>query len=206
MQENKIIKFLIPVIAVLVVFESIVLVTNLDKGAKTNNIVSNTSVVTPEATAAGQIVETPVVEMVFETASQEMKVGKSYKVNLNVVAKKDLMVDGVETYVKYDPSLVTVSGLVSNAKLPKATVSKIDQQNGMIENVILVDAKGGYKLAQDAINPVLSFSVTPKKVGTASFEISTGNSSKDFVTLIVENATSKQLVFSSNKLEINAIK
>jgi hypothetical protein len=204
MNENKLIKFLIPLIAALVVFESIVLVTNLDKGTKTNTNTSNTVVntnVQPSPT-----VQEPVAEMIFDTASKEMKVGKSYKVNLNVVAKKDLMVDGIEAYVKYDPSLVTVSGLVSNNKLPKASISKIDGQTGMIENVVLVDAKTGYKLTSSAISPILSFNVTPKKAGVIDFEISTGNDKKEFVTMIVENKTSNSLVFSTNKLEINATK
>jgi hypothetical protein len=204
MNENKLIKFLIPLIAALVVFESIVLVTNLDKGTKTNTNTSNTVVNTnigPSPT-----VQEPVAEMIFDTVSKDMKVGKTYKVNLNVVAKKDLMVDGIETYIKYDPSLVTVSGLVSNSKLPKASISKIDTQTGMIENMVLIDAKTGYKLAQNAINPVLSFNVIPKKAGVVDFEISSGNDNKEFVTMIVENATSKQLVFSTNKLEINATK
>jgi len=206
MKENKLIKFLIPLIAALVVFESIVLVTNLDKGTKTNTNTTNTVVNTATTSATVEPTQEPVAEMIFDTASKDMKVGKSYKVNLNIVAKKDLMVDGIETYVKYDPSLVTVSGLVSNDKLPKATISKIDVQNGIIKNVVLIDAKTGYKLVSNEISPILSFNVTPKKVGLADFEISSGNDNKEFVTIIVENTTSKQLVFSTNKLEINATK
>ncbi|MFA5749701.1 MAG: hypothetical protein WC895_00565 [Candidatus Shapirobacteria bacterium] len=203
MEKNNLIKFLIPLIAALVVFESIVLVTNLDKGTKTNTNTEATSSATiePEVT-----ITEPVAEMIFETTNTDMKVGKSYKVNLNVVAKEDLMIDGIETYIKYDPNLMTISGLSSSNKLPKATVSKIDAQIGIIKNVVLIDAKAGYELNKGIINSVLSFTVTPKKVGLASFEISSGNTDKEFVTMMVENQTSKQLVFLTNKLDINAIK
>lgn len=206
MENNNLLKFLIPIIAVVVVFESIVLVTNLDKGLKTNTDTKNATEATDSALVQNVIKEESVAELVFATTSTEMKVGKSYKVELNMMGKKELVLDAIETYIKYDPSLVTVNGLTSNAKLPKATISKVDIKNGMVENAILIDEKAGYKIGKDSINLVLSFNVTPKKEGSISFEISGGNSNKEFVTMIVENTTSKQLVFSSNKLDINAIK
>jgi hypothetical protein len=205
-KENNLLKFLIPIIAVVVVFESIVLVTNLDKGVKTNTNISNTSEATNSALVQSPVAEEPVVDMVFATASTEMKVGKTYKVQLNVMGKQDLTVSGIETYIKYDPNLMTVSGLSSNTKLPKATVSAVDNKNGIIKNIILVEDELGYKLEQDKVNLVLSFSVTPKKEGMASFEISSGNANKEFVTMIVENTTVKALPFSVNKLEINMTK
>jgi len=206
MENNNLLKFLIPIIAVVVVFESIVLVTNLDKGLKTNTNTESTTEATDSASVQNLVKEESVIELVFATASKEMKVGKSYKVELNMMGKQDLMVDGIETYIKYDPNLVTVSGLVLSSKLPKATISKVDAKNGMIENAVLIDEKLGYKVEQNKINLILSFNVVPKKEGEISFEISSGNGNKEFVTMIVENTTSKQLVFSSNKLDINAIK
>jgi len=206
MENNNLLKFLIPIIAVVVVFESIVLVTNLDKGLKTNTDTKNTTEATDSAAVQNLVKEESVVELVFATDSKEMKVGKSYKVELNMMGKQDLMVDGIETYIKYDPSLVTVSGLVSNSKLPKATISKVDAKNGMIGNAVLIDEKSGYKVEQNKINLILSFNVTPKKEGEISFEVNSGNSNEEFATMIIENTTGKQLVFSSNKLDINAIK
>jgi hypothetical protein len=207
MENNNLLKFLIPLVAAVVVFESIVLVTNLDKGVKTNSDTTNKTEATDSA-----VVQTPVVEeesvadLVFATASKEMKVGKSYKVELNIIGRKDLMIDGIETYVKYDPSLVTVSNLVSNPQFPKSTLSKIDNKSGLISNVVLIDEKAGYKIGKDLTNLVLSFTVVLKKEGETSFEISSGNGNKEFVTMIVENATSKSLTFSNNKLDINVTK
>ena len=204
-KENNLLKFLIPIIAVVVVFESILLVTNLDKGVKTNGDTDNTA--TNSALIQNQV-EEPVIDLVFATASKEMKIGKTYKVELNLMGKQELMVSGIETYIKYDPNLVTVSGLISNNKLPKADVSLIDNKNGVIKNVILVpvENKLGYKLEQDKVNLVLSFNVIPKKEGVTSFEISSGNANKEFVTMIVENTTVKALPFSGNKLEVNLTK
>ena len=63
-----------------------------------------------------------------------------------------------------------------------------------------------YGLVTDEINKIVSFMVTPKVEGQINLELTTSSDDKKLVTMIVETATSKQLTFSSNKLEINAIK
>lgn len=204
MQNNKLIKLLIPLVAVVIIFESIMLVSSLKKEnqpkiaeTKVSTNVATESAVTPK-------VEAPVADLFFTTKDAEMKVGKSYKVELNLTAKKDFFIDGLESYIKYNPELVTVSALTTSANLPKATISKIDAINGIIENVVLIDKKEGFKVTQDQVNQILIFNVTPKKEGLIQFEVS--NSDKKFVTLIVETTTSKSLPFSTSKLEINATK
>jgi hypothetical protein len=207
MQDNKLIRFLIPVVAVIVIFESIMLVSNLEKENQIGK--DSTNVPTKVMTESDDIKKTeesPVMDLAFVTASNEMKVGKSYKVELTLTGKKILFVDGIETYVKYNPELVTVSGLTSGIKLPKPSLSKIDSTNGIIKNIVLVDAKEGFEIVSGQVNQVLTFNVTPKKVGLIKFEISSGNTDKEFVTIIVETTTSKVLAFSGSNLEINAIK
>jgi hypothetical protein len=203
MQENKLIKILVPIIAVVVIFESIMLVSSLEK--QTQVSVSNSNVAT-ESAEPSKSIETPVINLTFITTSTDIKVGKSYKVELDLMGNDNIFVDGIETYIKYNPELVTVSGLVSSDKLPKANLSKIDNENGVIKNIILIDDKAGYKIIKDQVNKILTFNVVPKKEGLIEFEISSSNTDKKFVTMIVETATSKVLNFSSSKLEINAIK
>ncbi len=203
MKENKLIKILIPIVAMIVVVESVVLVSNLDKG---NNNVADSKIEEVVPTEGEQKDESPVADFVFATDTKEMKVGKSYEVVLNLVAKKDLALDAIETYVDYDPKLVTVSKLVSGNTLPKADVSKVDEKNGRVSTVFLIDDKSGYVTKSDEINRIVSFMVTPKVEGQINLELTTSSDDKKLVTMIVETATSKQLTFSSNKLEINAIK
>ena len=203
MQENKLIKFLIPIVAVIVIFESIMLVSNLDK-EKQSAIVAIPTVASKSADTKN--IETSVVDLVLITANTEMKVGKTYKVELNLTGKQQFFVDAIETYVKYNPELVTVSALTSSAKLPKANISKIDSVNGIIKNIVLIDKAEGYEIIKDQANQIMTFNVVPKKEGLIEFEISTGNTNKEFVTLVIETATSKGLIFSSSKLEINATK
>lgn len=202
MQDNKILNLIIPVVAVIIIFESVMLVSNLSDKTTNTKVAS----VPSEKVEVTPVPEINACDLIFVTETKDMKIGKSYKVELNLMANKDFFADGVETYIKYDPKLVTVSALVSGSELPKANLTKIDSQNGIIKNIILVDDSKGYQMIKNGSTQVLSFNVTPKKTGLIELEISSGNADKQFATIIVENATSKSLTFSSNKLKINATK
>lgn len=204
MKENKLIKFLIPLIAAVVVFESIILVTNLDKNKGVGD--KNNSSATESAQIAEEVVENPVMDLIFSTDVKEMKVGKTYKVTLNLLPKEDRKVDGIETYIKYDIEGLKLSNLIPAAGLQKPTISQIDTEKGVIKNIVLIDDKEGLAITDGELLPILTFSVTPKKEGEYSFELSTGNESKDFVTLVVENASAKPLPWVGNKLDVNVIK
>lgn len=203
MKENKLIKILIPIVAVIVVLESVILVSNLDSGSK---VVDNTVEEVGTATAEEEKMELPVADFVFATDTKEMKVGKAYEVVLNLVGKKDLALDAIETYIEYDPQLATISKLTTGDTLPKADVLKVDSKEGRISTVFLIDEKSGYLVEPEEINKIVSFTVTPKVEGVIDLELTTSSDDKKLVTMIVETATSKQLAFSSNKLEINATK
>jgi hypothetical protein len=202
-EENKLIKLLIPIIAVVIIFESVVLVSNLDGNAKSAVQVSKTQEASKSTEAKP---EASIIDLVFATETNQMKVGKTYKLELSMAAKDNRTIDALETYIKYDPTIVSVSALSFNNALPKPAISKIDSQNGLIKSSILVDAKPGYQINKGEVIQVLTFNITPKKVGSLNLEISTSNDSKDFATMIIESVTSKAIPFSSNKLEINCIK
>ena len=201
MKNNKLAKILIPIIAVIVVIESIILVSNLDK-SNTGGVANQSSQLSP---VLEKEVDNPVVDFVFATDTKEMKVGKSYEVVLNLVAKKDFNLDGLEAYINYDSQLLTVSKLAQGTALPKA--DKLENMSGMVKSIFFIETpKEGYAVKTGEIVKVLSFAVTPKAVGVSTLELGTGNEGKQFVTMVVENTTSKQLPFSGNKLEINATK
>lgn len=200
MKKENIIKVLIPVIAVIVVVESIVLVSNLNKGVA---VVDNT--VSEEVTPTEEVISQPVADFVFETENKEMVVGKSYTVNLNLLSKQDLNLDAMEVYIKYDPEKVTVSKLTPNKGLPIED-SGVNAKTGMVSSIFLWDLGEVYSTKMNDLSQLLSFTVTPKVVGETSISLLTGNSDQESVTMIVENPTSKSLNFSGNQLEINVSK
>jgi hypothetical protein len=196
--NNKIIKTLIPVVAVIVIFESIMLVSNLDK-----NVDSSTNEITPTVTKKVTPEEVKAFEVNLLTDTKEMEIGKKYKVSVNLMPKADYSLNAMDLYVKFDPAMVTVSNLVSNKELAKPDFIKVSDKKMVTVTTFLFVAKDGVAFTSGKEVNVLTFTVTPKKAGVSYFEISTGDSEGDSVTMFVDKVTSKKLPFSSNKLEVN---
>ncbi|MDD4136012.1 MAG: hypothetical protein PHN66_03010 [Candidatus Shapirobacteria bacterium] len=198
--NNKIVKMLIPVIAVIVIFESVVLVSNLEKGTTMTvvNEVTPTVTVTEEKKIAA-------FDVSFLTDETQMKVGKKYKVSVNLVPKNDYSLNALDLYVKFDPALVTISNLVSSNDLATPDLIKVSDKKDVIAVNYLFADKEGVVFVKDKGMILLTFTVTPKATGNSSFEISTGDNDGDSVTMFVDKNTSKDLFFTSNKLEIQSI-
>ncbi len=203
MKQNNLIKFLIPVVAVVVVVESVILVSSLDKKVVNSDVSQET-----EEIAETEINDEPVADFIFETETKEMELGKSYEVNLNLVGKRDVSLDAVEVYVKYDPEKLTVTKLVSNESFPEVTKnSGINSKTGLISSVFLWGLGEVGSIRSDETDSVLSFVVTPKVEGETEISLMTGTPDTESVTMIVESSTSRSLTFSgNNKLEINVTK
>ena len=204
MNKKSIIRILIPLLAVVVVAESVVLVSKLDSG----NAVEVNKDMPSEVTPAQGKEQQPVADFVFETETREMKVGKSYKVTLSLVGKEEVVLNAIETYVKYDPEMLAVSNLVFGDGLPVFTdKSKIDSDVGMVNSIVLWENEGEtYLVEPNKVTVVLSFMVTPIVEGET--EISLFDGGEDplrYPALLVESGTSDELLFLSNKLEINAV-
>ena len=197
--NNKIIKTLIPVVAVIVIFESIMLVSNLEKNvdsSKTNDI---TPVVTKKVTPE----EVKAFEVSLMTETKEMEIGKKYKVSVSLMPEDNYSLNAMDLYVKFDPTMVTISNLVSGKELAKPDFIKVSDKKSVTVTSFLFAAKDGVAFTKGKEVNILTFTVTPKKLGSSSFEISTGDSEGDSVTMFVDKVTSKSLPFSSNKLEVN---
>jgi hypothetical protein len=207
MKDNKIIKILIPVVALIVVFESVMLVSNLDKSTtETDNLTEE--VIGEEQTTEQKAVEEPVADFIWETDNLEMKVGKTYKITLNLLSKQDLMLDSVETHIYYDSKIVTVSKLETNKKIGEALKpTGIDNDKGSITAILWKDVgEAAYEVKDGEMTNVLSFVVTPKLEGKIDFDLSTSMTDGRLATIIVDSNTAKPLAYFSNKLEINVIK
>jgi hypothetical protein len=205
MNNNKLIKFLIPLVAAVVVFESIVLVNNLEKSNKIDKNIKTEEQAKVEET----VVEDPVINFnlrVNSTSSAQMKVGKSYKVDLVLNPIETKAVDGIETYIKYDPETFKITNLVSNPELVKPEISKIDSNLGMLSNILLIEDKDGLLLASNKEIVLYSFNVTPLEVGEYSLNLSSDSVDKKYDTLVVETSTAKSLGWTGGKLDIKVTK
>jgi len=192
MNKENILKYLVPVVAVIVLLESIMLMTNLQN----NKVQTKPVVVKPSITV---VEPTKAVEAVYDIQLTEDK----GKVMVTMVGQTDRKLDSVDIYVKYDTSQVDVSNLMFDKKLPSPAFSKISTLKGMVVANFLISNPTGLSLTAGEKLNVMTFNIKPKATGPISFEISTGNAAKESVTMIVENGTSKVLPFKSNKLTVN---
>jgi hypothetical protein len=197
--NNKIIKMLVPVIAVMIIIESIVLVSNLEKNT-TTTVVENVAPTVIEEEKINSF------DVNFLTDETQMKIGKKYKVSVKLTPKDNYNLDALDLYVKFDPEVVTVSSLVSSKDLITPNLIKISDKKNVIAVSYLFTDEDGVAFTKDEEATLLTFTITPKVVGLSSFEISTGDSEGDSVTMFVDKNTSKGLFFTSNKLEVELIK
>lgn len=203
MKENNILKIVVPVIAVLVIFESVMVVSNLsNRGGQTGAGI--TPVITQVPTEVG-ISETP-INLVFGTENKEMKIGKTYTIELNLLSRVNYALDAIDLYVKYDPLAFKVENLIFGSGLPKPTFSKVSEPKGLIVSNFLINEQGGLKIITNEVVPVIKFDVTPRRVGDFVFQINELQDQKESATLFIENSTSKVLPFLSNKLNIKVTK
>jgi hypothetical protein len=194
--DNKIIKLLMPVVAIIIIFESIVLVSNLEKNSN-NNIVVNE--VTPTITTTEK---KTAFDINFSTDETQLKVGKKYKVSVNLMPKDNYNLNALDLFVKYDPATITISNLVSAKELETPDLIKISDKKNVVALNYLFTAKDGMIFTKDKLVTVLTFTMTPKTSGNSNLEISTGDANGDSVTMLVDKSTSKSLLFTSNKLDL----
>ncbi len=205
MNKDNIFKFLIPLVAVVVILESVVIVTGMANKKDVAVVDKNESV--PSESVKKTEVKGAVAELVFSLDNKSLKVGQKYTVTVGGYAKKEFSVDGIDLFVKYDKDSFDVSGLSFNdTGMGKPTASKVSKDKGLVlVNYWISDPKG-YAFVTDKLVNLVTFTVTPKKEGSFNFEIATGSADGTSDTMIVEKGTSKVLPFASNQLTVNVSK
>lgn len=183
MNNKNLFKVIIPILAIVVVWQAINLASSLISGPK---VVTNTQVETPK-------MEAPAVLDMFFAAPLAMEKNKTYDVALQLLPKDNKSTDSLEVYLPYDSSLVKISDLTFGPKMPRPTFSKIGSQT-VVANFLVSEA-GGLKLEKGVETQVLKFKVTPLKDGL--FKMSLAKN-----TLVVEASSHQALPFTVQELNI----
>lgn len=205
--ENKgknIFSYLIPVVAVVIIVESVMVVSGLVK--KNQGVDIDPSLFMTEN---NEVVDKVVEDMgdakanfVFSVDSKEMVVGQSYVVGLDLLPKENFVADAVDVYVSYDSEAFDVSGLIEGEDMPKAASMRVsDKRNLVLANFWFTDVEG-YAFEESKPVSLLNFKVTPKKTGNYDFNISKGGQEELGITRIVvgQEDMVSSLAFSSDKL------
>jgi hypothetical protein len=201
-KQNKWVSFLIPVIAVVVLAESVMLISSL---SGQNVVNKSVNVAQPEVTVmpTAAAVQPAVFGVTVATPDKEMILNKAETVEVKSVGNSDRFLDSVNVYLKYDPTAFEISNLTFDKVLPAPAFSKVSQTTGLIVANFLISAPAGLKISSGQVLSLMKFSAKPIKTGDFGFEISTGNGSKESVTMFVESVTSKILPFTANKLTVS---
>ncbi len=209
MNKNNILKYVLPVIAVVVLIESLVLINNLKNKSTVKNDINqgyNQEVTEIVPVVTDQTESKPSSFDIVISSDQQMQLGKVVSMEVKSTALVDRALDSVNVYLKYNPAAFDITNLVFDKKLPTPTFSKVSTTKGMVVVNFLISTPEGVKVAAGDVLSLMKFNVKPKLVGDYDFEISTGNEMKESVTMFVENATSEVLPFTSNKLTVNVVR
>ena len=201
--KNKAVGYILMLVAVVVILESVVLVGGLEK----KETVVSEKVGTESGKVATTVTKSQPAEVawVLQSESQTMKLGKKYLVTVNLLPKKNLAIDGVEVFVKYPVGQITVTEMKDGSGMPKSVTNMVSEKTSTLVGRYMIVGTP-LQLVKDQSVEVLSFEVQPTKVGTFSLEISTGAELKETTSLVVENTSARAIPFESNKLTIVAEK
>ncbi len=200
--KDDYLKYLLPLVAVVVIIESIVLITGMENKKKemiplTDEDVAESAVLEEEAWA-----EEPMLSLSFATESRRMETGQDYEVEVNLTALEAVRLDSLEVYVTYDPEVFDISGLTVNNDLPAPVFSEVSKKkNLVVVNYMVVD-KDGYAVNEAKVVSLMSFMVRPLKVGSFDLGFATGAEGETSVTMFVGNGSGQALPFSVNGLNI----
>lgn len=184
MNTKSLFKFLIPLLAILVIWQAINLVSSIGSSRKVQTLEKQTE--SPK-------MDTQAVLGMSFVGPTIMQKGTSYDVSLQILPKDTKSVDSLEVYIPYDSSLVKISSLSFGGKMPVPTFSKIGTQT-VVANFLVSEASG-LKLEKGMENQVLKFKVTPLKDGVLKFGLAPN-------TLVVETGTHKAVPFTVQDLNI----
>ncbi len=140
--------------------------------------------------------DTP-VSLVWE-ANREVVAGKNEEVVLKMKTEKEVFVDAVDLYIKYDPLQVTVSNVTFDDSFVKPSFNKISQEKGLVVINYLVSAPKGFGLKTGTGVDLARLKLKYLSEGEVNFEVGEG-------TLVVENESAKVLPFNSDSLIVKVI-
>lgn len=185
--NEKAFRILIPVFAVVVIVESLVLISKLTKKPV---VVNNNTVVK-------EIQINKPINFVWSKPIETVKTGVTTNLPLSIVSvDKKIGIDAIDLYIKYDPNIVDVLDVSIEKGFPTPSFKKINKDKGMIVLNFLVNDVDGYVLEKGQTAGLLNIKANFVKSGVVDFTFGDA-------TLVVENTTAKVLPFNSEKLVVN---
>jgi hypothetical protein len=183
--NKNLLKILIPVLAVVVIVESIIFLNN------TKTVVEVTGPVElPPVTVNNSIT------LEWGADVGDVKTGVTSEIPLYITSDKDVFIDALDLYINYDPNMIAIASATPGKSFVVPSFKSINKEKGMVVMNFLVSQPSGFNLKAGQKVEIVSFKTNFVKEGTVNLVLGDA-------TLVVENASAKVLPFNSDKLVIN---
>ena len=189
-------EWLIPVLAVLVIFQAIVLV-----GGSFNLLLPRQQA-TGRTAAPFLITQTKneeiLAKLAFVPANVSLKQGEVSTVDLVLTLQKEIRFDGIDAVLVFDPEVFEVSNVTVSKLFSFVSQKKDKVQEGKIYTTFLEEDSDGLSLKENT--KLLSLTIKGKASGTSNLSILTAKEGP--TTVLVENGTSQKITFDQQDLKV----
>ncbi len=194
--KQKYSEWLISVLAVLVIFQVIVLV-----GASFNLLLPRQQTI--GRTAAPFLItqtrnEEILAKLAFVPANVSLKQGEVSTVDLVLTPQKEIWLDGMDIVLAFDPEVLEVSKVIVPKLFSFVSQKKDKVQEGKIYATFLEEDSDGLSIKENT--KLLSLTIKGKALGTSNLSILTAEEGP--TTVLVENGTSKKITFDQQDLKV----
>jgi len=194
-------KWLLPVVALVVIFESVVLVGRLNKGD--SRLGGDVLVRSPEDSFSQAPADEVEGVFSFVTDKEAYEAGETGRATLIFEPVLDLEIDGAELVVSYDPALVKIADankeeagiqIVSLAQISSVVVNKVSEKEGKIVLALAeTGMENGLIMAAGSQVEMMAKDFEVLETGPVGFGL-VGAETNDEGTMMAKTGTSGQVV------------
>ncbi len=165
--KKDIFKILLPILAVVIVVESVVVVSRL---SKKDSSMPDLSQIDYQASDTEEDLGPVKATVGLTTDSANFKVGEKYTVTMSVTPLEDMKLDAIDVLVSYDTKKAVVTSLTEEDGFKATSKLVSDKTGSVVANFWSMDA-AGYALTGGQATKLLSFSVEPLVAGDIELKI-----------------------------------
>jgi len=182
--------FLIPVLALLVIFQAIALTTSLPKRTQ----------VPTEAIPLSEVKTVPgtSAQLHFVPSGVSLKKNETVSVDLFLTPKRSLRLDGVDVILSFNPEVIQMVQVTTPKLFSFVSQKKEKENEGKIYLTFLEEKLGGLLISQQV--KLLTLSIKGKALGESELAILVADEGP--TTVITESGTSKKLKFDQGDLKL----
>lgn len=183
--------WLIPVLALLVIFQAVALLSE-------KTVVKQTTPLPYLPLTEVELAQEAVVELAFVPSGVSIRKGESMTVDVFLTPKKALQLDGVDLALEFVPEALQITQINTPKVFSLVSQKRENEKDGRIYVTFLEEKAGG--LAINTPVKLATLTLKGKTVGESTISILTA--AKGPSTVITESGTSKKISFDKGSLRV----